>query len=1044
MRIFIYKARGIKLYRHLILLLFLSCVFSLRGQEKQYDYILALNVYSESSAWSNSVIAPVMQLVSEVERTNIFIEHLNMAFWENDSTANVLGTAIYSKYKEHPPKLLLLIGNHTLYYREKIKEMWGDIPIVLCGEKDFIGSLDFVSGDTPMTREERVSLASLKDEYNITFLEMPAYEVETVDLMVEMIPSMKRLIFISGKEYYNQDYNQAISGYIRKAYPQIKYERITPEELSLAQLIDSLNRINPQEIGVLYSSWLYKAETFGNDISLITNAHRILANLSVPIFSLRYAGSSVPGLVGGYMYDDDELVQNLLLTVNQVLNGKSPREIPFYYSEAGFPVFDYAALIKKGLSSGRCPSNSVFYNRPPSFWDDYKWVIITVILALIIVLAIQQSRIKVLNNLKEIQGKESELNQKYKNLINGMPIIYLRQKIVCDKNGNLVDTEFCEANPCFERDFYSREETIGKKNSELFPEVFQDLLYFMQRSISEQRSITFPFYFKKTNRFYDLVITNANHPQMIDIFGVDSTSLQQAQQKLSVTNHKLSMALEVANIVPWKWDLEKQLILCDVNRPIEFSAIEPVDDERFSVPETEYFNKIFKEDRERVKRAYQELIDGHKEKIREEYRVVAQGKNGGFHMEWVEAQAAIDTRNELGKPQTLVGSSLVVTHRKKMEQELITAKDLAEESNRLKSAFLANMSHEIRTPLNAIVGFSNILAATEEEAEKEQYVNIIENNNALLLQLISDILDLSKIEAGTLEFSYVNMELNAVLDELEGMFGMKVDAQKVKLSFEKTLPSLYIHMEKNRLMQVFINLLTNAVKFTEEGEITVGYELRGKELYFYVKDTGCGIPQEKKGHIFERFVKLNSFVQGSGLGLSICETIIKHMGGHIGVESEEGKGTNFWFTLPYKKGSSPELAVEEAASPIRVEKDKLTILIAEDNESNYMLFESILKRDYRLVHAWDGEEAVEMFKEYQPHIILMDINMPKMDGYEATREIRKESKKVPIIAVTAYAYTSDEQRAMENGFDGYMSKPISPRGLKSKLVDIMENRITIF
>ena len=409
-------------------------------------------------------------------------------------------------------------------------------------------------------------------------------------------------------------------------------------------------------------------------------------------------------------------------------------------------------------------------------------------------------------------------------------------------------------------------------------------------------------------------------------------------------------------------------------------------------------------------------------------------------LQFAEEPKPVLVVDENGKPLTLVGSSLVITTRKKMEMELTTARDRAEESNRLKSAFLANMSHEIRTPLNAIIGFSNILASTEEEQEKQEYINIIESNNTLLLQLISDILDLSKIEAGTLEFSYSNIDLNDMIKEVENITKCRMEGSGVQLIAETPLSSCFIRTEKNRLMQVINNFLTNAIKFTQKGSITFGYEIRDKMLYFHVTDTGCGIPANKKDSIFGRFVKLNSFAQGTGLGLSICRTIIEHMNGTIGVESEEGKGSTFWFTIPYQPARLSEKKAEEF-QPITVQKDKLTILIAEDNESNYRLFQSILRKEYSLIHAWDGQEAIEKFKEHQPQIILMDINMPRMDGYEATKEIRKLSADVPIIAITAFAYASDEQRVLENGFDGYMSKPINAPLLKQQIASILQKRI---
>ncbi len=229
-----------------------------------------------------------------------------------------------------------------------------------------------------------------------------------------------------------------------------------------------------------------------------------------------------------------------------------------------------------------------------------------------------------------------------------------------------------------------------------------------------------------------------------------------------------------------------------------------ISEDQLSVSDEQYFAKIIKEDRPRVIQAYRDLADGKIEKVKEEYRVLA---NDGtqWKIDWIEAQAAVESKDENGMPLTLVGSSLVITERKKMEDELLSAKDRAEESNRLKSAFLANMSHEIRTPLNAIIGFSNILAAAEEEQEKQEYINIIESNNTLLLQLISDILDLSKIEAGTLEFSYCNIELNDIISEIESVTRYRTESNGIQLIVQKGLPSCLIRTEKNRLMQVLNN-----------------------------------------------------------------------------------------------------------------------------------------------------------------------------------------------------------------------------------------------
>lgn len=259
--------------------------------------------------------------------------------------------------------------------------------------------------------------------------------------------------------------------------------------------------------------------------------------------------------------------------------------------------------------------------------------------------------------------------------------------------------------------------------------------------------------------------------------------------------------------------------------------------------------------------------------------------------------------DEKGKLKGSVLKIEDITLKKKAEKELRQAKEDAEKSDRLKSAFLANISHEIRTPLNAIVGFSELLCRTDYADEKEKYIRIIHSNNELLLQLISDILDLSKIEADLLKFEYSNVDLNVLMSSLRDSFAQQ---STLEILFKAALPDCIIYTEEERLSQVLTNLLNNAVKFTEKGSIVFGYEVREEEFYFYVTDTGIGIPKEKQQEIFQRFTKLDSFKNGTGLGLAICEIIIHKMQGSIGVISEPGQGSTFWFTLPSKLLLLPE------------------------------------------------------------------------------------------------------------------------------------------
>ena len=304
---------------------------------------------------------------------------------------------------------------------------------------------------------------------------------------------------------------------------------------------------------------------------------------------------------------------------------------------------------------------------------------------------------------------------------------------------------------------------------------------------------------------------------------------------------------------------------------------------------------VVPEDQAVLKNFVGEVKTGKATSLRKEVRVCRE--NGKYT--WTSINVMVrDYRPQDGIIEMLC-INYDITPLKETEQKLIIARDKAEELDRLKSAFLANMSHEIRTPLNAIVGFSSLLAETDSRNERQEYIKIVQENNELLLQLISDILDLSKIEAGTFNFVYTNVDVNETCAEIIKSMSMKV-GKGIELIFEESFPECYLYTDKNRFTQVISNFINNALKFTQQGSITLGYEqVSHQKIKFYVRDTGMGIPEEKQKSIFERFVKLNTFVQGTGLGLSICKSIVSQMGGEIGVDSTEGVGSCFWFTHPY-------------------------------------------------------------------------------------------------------------------------------------------------
>ncbi|MBI5540492.1 MAG: PAS domain-containing protein [Bacteroidia bacterium] len=374
---------------------------------------------------------------------------------------------------------------------------------------------------------------------------------------------------------------------------------------------------------------------------------------------------------------------------------------------------------------------------------------------------------------------------------------------------------------------------------------------------------------------------------------------------------------------------------------------------------------------------------------------------------------------------------------KQLNEELNCAKEKAEESDRLKSAFLANMSHEIRTPMNGIIGFSQLLLKKNlPEDKKQKFVEIINTNGYQLLGIINDIIDISKIELGIVTPYFSNISLDNILEDIETMIKPSANSKNIRLSLNKSTTSSVkdIYTDDIKLRQILTNLLTNAVKFTNKGTIEFGYEIKSDKIEFYVKDEGCGIPEDKINLIFERFRQLDNQPDdsrtGTGLGLAITKAFVGLLGGEIWLKSELNKGTTFYFTIKYQPSKS-ELVSDFNTKEEHFNWYNKTILVAEDDLSNFKLIEEIFAAtNAKIIYASNGQKAIDEFNNNEHiDIILMDIKLPVKNGYVATAEIRKINKTVPIIAITAYAFSEDKEKAMLAGCSDYLSKPINDKEL---------------
>ena len=383
-----------------------------------------------------------------------------------------------------------------------------------------------------------------------------------------------------------------------------------------------------------------------------------------------------------------------------------------------------------------------------------------------------------------------------------------------------------------------------------------------------------------------------------------------------------------------------------------------------------------------------------------------------------------------------------VTKQEEYVHELELAKEKAEESDRLKSAFLLNVSHEIRTPMNGILGFLELLNQPDlANEERSEFINLINKSGERLTNTINDIVEISKIEVGDLNLTFEEVDILELMNYHYRFFKHQTEEKQLEFKIDKQIEgeSALIKTDKHKLDGILMNLIRNAIKFTDEGKVEIGNYIVDDKLWFYVSDTGRGIPKDRLGAIFNRFVQADQGItrgyEGSGIGLSIVKAYINVLGGEIEVQSNPGQGSTFLFYIPY----TPVSIMDDLMSEKNMKENSPIILIAEDDDLNCQLLKQMLAKDYQLLFARTGKEAVDLFQEYpEISLVLMDIKMPgDFNGLEAIRRIKAINDKIPVLAQTAFAMDINKREAFEAGCDDYISKPYGIESLKSVIRSLL-------
>lgn len=514
--------------------------------------------------------------------------------------------------------------------------------------------------------------------------------------------------------------------------------------------------------------------------------------------------------------------------------------------------------------------------------------------------------------------------------------------------------------------------------------------------------------------------------------GKDITAQKLSEERLRIQSERYERATRAGKVGVWEWNLDTNALYFAPNLEAMLGC---GDGERIRHID-EWLARTDPADHQALLAEAAAYRDGKQtEETVSEYKVAL--ADGSFR--WFEARV-VPIFDDDGRVRNLIGTDTDITDRKKLEAQLTAAKEVAEAGNQAKSTFLATMSHEIRTPMSGVMGFADMLLEDDLPAESRAKVVKIKESTTALLAIINDILDISKLEAGKMEIEHLDFHLPAMMEEIIALFEpRKNDGLEIELDLAENFPRA-VKSDPTRLRQILINLVGNAVKFTEQGRVRVtGRRERGRDgqtvLRFEVSDTGIGMTDQTLSKLFGDFIQADASItrefEGAGLGLAICRRLVDLLGGEIGVESEAGVGSRFWFTVPYLEASSDVSRQSNGhADDLRISAERrLTVLVAEDNAINQMIIARILES---FGHAFDmvgdGEEALQAHRDGAYELILMDVRMPKVSGTDATRMIRRldgDKRLIPIIALTADAMAEHQKNYFAAGMTAVVTKPIN-------------------
>ena len=635
--------------------------------------------------------------------------------------------------------------------------------------------------------------------------------------------------------------------------------------------------------------------------------------------------------------------------------------------------------------------------------------------------------------LTSIDHKTQYNEEFYQKIFDGLSVGFALCELLFDHEGNAIDYRFLKVNKAFEeQSTIAVRFVVGKTIKEIYPDIETSWVERYSSAVLNNKPVQFIDYNHNTDRYYKVnafaVSENKFIIQFEDVTKEKKSEVNLIKSELEY-KHIVNSMFEMFQVVELIYDEDGNAI------DYRYLQVNPAFEKLVSKKKTELIGK-------RAKEVFG-IVEDHW--LETYHKVERTGISENYENYGAELNKYYSVKAwKVAKGQVAIAFKDITTQ-KLYEEKLIKAKESAEETDRLKSNFLANMSHEIRTPMNGILGFAELLKTKNLSGkEQEKYLQIIEKSGDRMLNILNNIIDFSKIESGMMELDIKALNLNQKLEYIYSFFQPEIENKGMQFLLSKSLPEYksFIETDNEKLLAILTNLVKNAIKFTKEGTIELGYLLKGNFLEFFVRDTGIGIDVERQKTIFERFIQADisdkSTFQGAGLGLSISKAFVEILGGQLWLESEKGEGSTFYFTLPFRSVSKKniEIANDNIGNPnsdIDFPTTNLNVLIVEDDEVSILVLEYMVQEVCnKVLHAENGLEALEVCRNHpEIDLIFMDINIPLLNGYETTRQIREFNQDVVIIAQTANRLTGDREKAIEAGCNDYLSKPILRKELYS-------------